>query len=90
MKGAGDQEEEFKAMGAKMRALCGCRVMVAVLFVLAIIISAGGCAANFMGDYRASLQDTGGPRYKMYNGKIEHNLFNGRYQKAEIEDWEDD
>jgi hypothetical protein len=87
---AGDKKEEFNAMGAKMRALCGCRVIVAVLFVLAIIISAGGCGANFMGDYRASLQDTGAPRFKMYSGKFEHNLFNGTYQKGEKEDWEDD
>ena len=77
-------------MGAKMRALCGCRVIVAVLFILAVIISAVGCGTSFMEDYRASLQDTGGPRFKMYNGKIEHNLFNGKYQKAEKEDWEDD
>lgn len=90
MRGAGDREEECNAMGAKMRALCGCRVMVAALFILAVIISAGGCGTNFMGDYRASLQDTGGPRFKMYSGKIEHNLFNGKYQKVEKEDWEDD
>ena len=90
MKGAGDQEEEFNAMGAKMRALCGCRLIVAVLFILSVIISAGGCGANFMGDYRASLQDPGGSKFKMYNGKIEHNLFDGRYQKGEKEDWEDD
>lgn len=90
MKGAGDQEEECNAMGAKMRALCGCQVIVAVLFSLAVIISACGCGTNFMGDYRASLQDTGGSRFKMYNGKIEHNLFNGRDQKGEKEAWEDD
>lgn len=90
MKGAGDQEEEINVMGAKMKALCGCRVVVAVLFVLAVIISAVGCGTSLVESYRASLQDTGGPRFKMYNGKIEHNLFNGRYQKVEKEDWEDD
>ena len=90
MKGAGNQEEEVKAMGAKMRTLCGCRVVVAVLFILAIMISAVGCGTSFLGSYRASLGDTGGPRFNLYNGKIEHDLFNGRYQKSEKEDWEDD
>lgn len=73
-------------MGAKMRGLCRCRVGVALVFILAVIISAVGCGASFMESYRASLQDTGGPRFKMYNGKIEHNLFNARYQKVEEED----
>ena len=90
MKGAGDQEEEAHAMGAKMRALCGCRVVVAVLFSLAIMISAVGCGTSSLGSYRASLQDTWGLRFNMYNGKIEHNLFNGRYQNVGKEDWEDD
>jgi hypothetical protein len=89
LKGAGNQEEEVKAMGAKMRALCGCRVVVAGLFILAVISSAVGCGTSSLASYRASLQDTGGPRFKMYNGKIEHDLFNGRYQKG-TEDWEDD
>jgi hypothetical protein len=90
LKGAGDQEEEVHVMGAKTRALCGCQVVVAGLFILAIMISAVGCGTNSWGSYRASLQDTGGSRFNMYSGKIEHNLFNGRYQKAEKEDWEDD
>lgn len=77
-------------MGAKMRALCGCRVVVAGLFILGMMIAAVGCSTSLMEQYRASLQDTGKPRFKMYNGQIEHNLFNGRYQKLEKEDWEDD
>ena len=90
MKGAGDQEEEVKAMVAKLRALCGCRVVVAGLFILAVMISAVGCGTSSLGSYRASLQDSGGTGFKMFNGKIEHDLFNGRYQKSEQEDWEDD
>ena len=90
MKGAGDQEEEVTAMGAKMRTLCGCRVVVAGLFILAVVISAVGCGTSSVGSYRASWQDGSGPRFKMYNGKIEHDLFSGRYQKMEKEDWEDD
>ena len=77
-------------MGAKVRALYGCRVIVAVLFILAIMISAVGCGTISLGSYRASLQDTGEPKFNLYSGKIEHNLFNGRYQKVEKEDWEDD
>jgi len=77
-------------MSANMRALCGCRVVVAVLFILAIMISAVGCGTSFLENYRASFQDTGGLKFNRYNGKIEHNLFNGRYQKVEKEDWEDD
>jgi hypothetical protein len=90
LKGAGDREEEAHAMCANMRALCGCRVVIAVLFALGMMISAVGCGTNFLGNYRASLQDTGRPKFTWYNGKIEHNLFNGRYQKLEKEDWEDD
>ena len=90
MKGVGDQEGDAHVMGAKTIALCGCRVVVAVLFILAIMISAVGCGTSFLGSYRASLGDTGGPRFKMYSVNIEHNLFNGRYQKVEKEDWEDD
>lgn len=77
-------------MGAKMRSLNGCRVVVALLFILTLIISAVGCGTSFMANYRASLQDTGGPRLKMYNGKIEHDLFSGRYRQVGKEDWEDD
>ena len=77
-------------MGAKMRALCGCRVVVAVLFILTIMISAVSCGTISLRSYRASLQDTGEPKFNLYSGKIEHNLFNGRYQKVENEDWEDD
>ena len=70
-------------MGAKMRALCGCRVVVAGLFILALMLSAVGCGTSSLASYRASLQDNGAPRYKTFNGKIEHNLFNGSYQKGE-------
>jgi membrane protein implicated in regulation of membrane protease activity len=90
LKGAGDQEEEAHAVGAEMRALCGCRVVVAGLFFLAMMIAAVGCGTSFLGNYLKSLQDTGGSRFAMHRGKIEHDLFNGRYQKVEKEDWEDD
>jgi hypothetical protein len=90
LKEADDQEEEALTMGAKIRALCGCRVVVAGLFILGMMISALGCGTSLMEQYRASLQDTGKPKFNRYNGKIEHNLFNGRYQKLEKEDWEDD
>lgn len=90
MREAGDQEEEALAMGAKIRVLCGCRVVVAGLFILGMTISTVGCGTSLMEQYRASLQDTGKPKFKMYNGKIEHDLFSGRYQKMEKEDWEDD
>jgi hypothetical protein len=77
-------------MGAKMRAFCGCRVVVALLFILAVMFSAVGCGTSSLGSYRASLQDTSGPRLNVHNWRIEHDLFNGRYQKVEKEDWEDD
>jgi hypothetical protein len=77
-------------MGAKMRALCGCRVVVAGLFILGMMIAALGCSTSFMESYRASLQNTGRAKSNWYNGKIEHNLLNGRYQKLEKEEWEDD
>lgn len=90
MKGAGDQKEELNEMGAKMRTLCGCQVVVAVLFILAVIFSAVGCGTSSVGSYRASLRDTGGPKLDIHNWVIEHDLLNHRYVKAEKEDWEDD
>ena len=90
LKGAGDQEEEAAGMSAKMRALCGCRVIVAALFILGMMISAVGCGTSFLENYRASMQDTGRPKFNWYNGRIEHNLLNARYQKLDKEDWEDD
>ena len=89
MKGAGNQEEEVKAMGTKMRALSGCRVVVAGLFILAVMVSAVGCGTSSLASYRASLQDTGAPKFKVYNRKVEHNMFNSTYQQGK-EDWEDD
>jgi hypothetical protein len=77
-------------MGNKMRTLCGCRVVVAGLFILAVMISGVGCGTSSLQSYRTSWQDTGGPRFNTHNWKIEHDLFGGRYQKAEKEDWEDD
>ena len=90
MKEAGDQEEEAQAVGAKMRALCGCRVVVAGLFFLAMMMATVGCGRSIVETYRMSWHDTGGLRYNRYSGKIEHDLLNGRYQKLEKEDWEDD
>lgn len=90
MQGAGDPQEEALAMRAEMRALCGCRVVVAMLFSLAIMISAVSCGTSFPGSYRASWQDTGRPKINFFRGKIEHDLFNGRYQNLEREAWEDD
>ena len=77
-------------MDAKIMTLCRCRVVIAVLFVLAVIILAVGCGTSSLGSYRAFLQDSSGHRYNTFNGKIEHNLFNGRYQKVEKEDREVD
>jgi hypothetical protein len=83
------REEGVNEMGAKRRALCRCQVVVAVLFILTVIFSAIGCGTSSLGSYRASLRDTGGPRLDMHNLRIEHDLFNGRYQ-VQKEDWEDD
>jgi hypothetical protein len=81
---------EALAMGAKIRAICGCRVFLAGLCVLGMLSSTLGCGTSFMEQYRASLHDTGKPRFNRSRGKIEHNLFDGRYQNLEKEDWEDD
>ena len=89
MKRAGDLDEEVQAMSDRMRALSGCRVVVAILFILAVMISLVGCGTSSLASYRAFLQDPGGPRFKMYNGKIEHDLFKSGDQKGK-EDWEDD
>ena len=77
-------------MQAKMRALCRCRAVVALLFILAVMLSAVGCATSSPGSYRSSFQGTSEPKVSMRDWKIEHNLLNSRYQKLEKEAWEDD
>jgi hypothetical protein len=77
-------------MGVKIRSLCGCRVILARLFILGMMISMLGCGTSIMDKYRASLQDTGKPQYNWYNGKIQHDLLSGKYQRLEKDDWEDD
>ncbi len=76
-------------MGAKRWALCGCRVVVAGLFILAMMMPAVGCGEISLANYRASLRSSGGPSFSTYNGQFEHNLFNGRSQ-APKEAWEDE
>jgi hypothetical protein len=77
-------------MSAKLRVFCGCRVVVAGLFILAVLLSAVGCGTSSLASYRASLQDTGGSKVHLYNGKIEHDFFGGRNQQVGKESWEDD
>jgi hypothetical protein len=76
-------------MLAKLRALCGCQVVVAGLFILMFILSAVGCGTSSLGSYRAALQDSNGPKFNAHDLRIEHNLFNSKYQKGK-EDWEED
>ena len=90
MKGEGDHEEEANEMRAKMRALCGCRVVVAGLFTLMVMLSAVGCGTSSLGSYRAALQDNNGARFNVHDFRFEHDLFSGKNQKAGKEDWEDD
>jgi hypothetical protein len=77
-------------MRAKMKIFYGCRLVVAGLFILAMLIATVGCGTSSMAKYRASLQDTGGSRYTVYNGKFEHDFFGGRNQQVGKESWEDD
>jgi len=77
-------------MQAKMRTLCRSRVVVALLFALAIILAAFGCATSSPGSYRSNFQGTSGARFNVRQWRIEHNLLNSRYQKLDKEDWEDD
>lgn len=77
-------------MQVKMRALCRCRVVVALLFTLAVILGAFGCATSYPGSYRSDFQGTSGPRFNLRQLRIEHNLFNSKYQKLDKEAWEDD
>ena len=90
MNGAGDQKGEAQAMGAKRKALSGCRVVVAGWFILAMMMATVGCGTSFLDNYRVSLRDTGAVRFNRYNGKFEHDLLGGRYQRVEKENWEDD
>jgi hypothetical protein len=64
--------------------------VVAGLFILAMIFAAVGCGTSNVSSYRASLTDTGQPRFNLHSLRIEHDLLNARYQYAEKEAWEDD
>lgn len=77
-------------MQPKMRALWSCRAVVALLWILAVMLAAVGCATNYPGSYRSSFQGAPEPKVNTHEWKIEHDFLNSRYQKLEKEDWEDD
>jgi hypothetical protein len=79
-------EEEANKMQAKMMALCGSRVVVALLLILAVSISVIGCATSYLKTYQTALRAPDAPKYRMVDWKIEHNLLNGRYTKLDKDD----
>ncbi len=76
-------------MRTMMRALSGCQVVVARLLTLAVLLAAVGCATTYPGSYMSALPGTQGTRFNVREMRVEHNLFNSRYQMAK-EDWEED
>jgi hypothetical protein len=77
-------------MGTKMGPLWRYRVVVALSLILAVFLSAVGCGAGYTGSYNSAFQSTYQPRLDMVAWRIDHDLFNSKYQQMEKEDWEDD
>jgi len=77
-------------MRTKMGTLCRYRVVVALSLTLAVFLSAVGCGTNYTGSYNSAFQSTYQPRLDMLAWRIDHDLFNSKYQQLEEEDWGND
>lgn len=77
-------------MQTKMGTLCRYRVVIALSLTLAVFLSAVGCGTSYTGSYNSAFQRTYQPSSNMFAWRIEHDLFNGKHQQSEAEDWEND
>jgi len=77
-------------MQSKIRALHARQIAVSLLFILGLVFSTIGCGASQLRTYQSALLGPDGPKYRMVDWKIEHNLFNGKYQQADLEDSKND
>lgn len=77
-------------MLTKMGTLCRYRVIVALSLTLAVFFSALGCGTSYKGSYNSAFQSAYQPRSDMLALRIDHDLFNSKYQQLEQEDWEND
>ncbi len=77
-------------MQTKKKSLWRNRCVVTLLLILAFIILNIGCGASYLKTYRSNLYGPDGPNYRVVEWKIEHNLFNSKYQKVDQEDLEED
>lgn len=84
MKGKGDEME------ADEKLLCKRQIFIGMLLIVGLIISTVGCGTSYLRTYQSALQGPDGPKYRMVEWKIEHNLFNTKYQQADREDPEDE
>jgi hypothetical protein len=74
-------------MHAKMRSLYKCRVVIALILLLLVVLSPIGCGTSLLQNYRSSFQNTNEPKVNMLEWRFD--LFNSKYQKVEMEDSED-
>ena len=77
-------------MRAKMNTLCSWQVIAVLLLVLAGNISVVGCAASPPHSYLMAYGNPYDSRIFVPGLRIEHNLFNHKYQRHEKEDLEAD
>jgi hypothetical protein len=75
-------------MQTKFRALYRLIVIVIPLLILGAMLSVVGCATNYPKSYIANFQGPDGmERVTMPGFRIRHNLFNGKYQRADEDNW---
>jgi hypothetical protein len=77
-------------MQAKVRILGRGKVVAALLLVMVVIPSMVGCASSYPQSYLSSYQNPWGRVVIMPGLKIEHNVLNHKYQRAEKDDLEND
>jgi hypothetical protein len=76
-------------MRSRMNALWRRRVGFALSLIVAVSFMAFSCASSSPGSYKLGFQGTS-PRFNTSTWTIEHNLFNGKSQRADKEAWEED
>jgi hypothetical protein len=76
-------------MQAEIKALGGCRFFISLLLTMVFIIATVGCGSSYLKGHQSNLYGPNGPKYRVVEWKIEHNLFNSKYQRVEQEDAEE-
>jgi hypothetical protein len=63
-------------------------VVILAISILGAMLLLTGCASNYPKSYMANFQSPDGmERVTMPGFRIRHNLFNGKYQRADEDNW---